>query len=112
MAQFDTGLTGIWIRSVGGFLENFLTGYAGEVRSMELSNFRVRSWDSEAWTSADSVRVLLNGSISDLGYRGSASYGTDGASFYAVTSGVPGLCPDQQADMTFVLDRGESGCPY
>ena len=75
------------------FLENFLTEYAGEVRSMELSNLRARSADSFQWVSADSVHFLFNGSLSQMYYSGSAAFGTEGCSIWAITSGVSGLCP-------------------
>ena len=112
LVSIDTGVADVYMNSVGGFLENFLTEYAGEVRTMELFNLRARSADTYQWVSADSARFLLNGSISDLGYIGSAAFGTDGSSIWAITSGVSGLCQTPSVAETYPLAPGDSEEPY
>ena len=112
MVSIDTGVPDVFIRSIGGFLENFLTEYAGDVRTMELFNMRARSADTYQWVSANSVRFLFNGSVSQLNYTGSAAYGTDGSSIWAITSGVNGLCPAPTADVTYPLAPGDTSDPY
>lgn len=112
MASFDIGVPGVYMSSMGGFLENFVTAYAGEVRSMQLSHLRARSADTLQWVSADSTRFLLNGSISDLGYAGSAAFGTEGDAIWAITSGVSGLCLTPSDAVDYPLARPALGDPY
>lgn len=112
MASFDTGVADVWISSLGCFLEDFLTEYAGEVRSMELRNVRAHPTGSLQWVSADSVQFLLNGSVSQLDYGGSASFGTDGCAIWAITSGVSGLCSSPSGSVTYPLAPGDSRDPY
>ena len=112
MVSIDTGVSDVFIYSIGGFLENFLTEYTGEVRTMVMSNMRARSADTYRWVSADSVRFLLNGSVGELSYTGSTAFGTDGSSIWAITSGVNGLCPMPPADVTYSLTPGDTSDPY
>ena len=112
LASFDTGVPDVYMCSVGGFLENFLTDYAGEVRSMDLRNLKARSADSYQWVNADSVQFLLNGSNSPMDYAGSASFGTDGASIWAITSGVSGLCQAPSDALSYPLLPGDAADPY
>lgn len=112
LVSFDTGVAGVCMNSVGGFLENFVTEYAGEVRSMELSNVRARSADTYQWVSANSVQFLLNGSVSQMDYSGSAAFGTDGCSIWAITSGVGGLCRTSSDATSYPLSPGDSSDPY
>ena len=112
LASFDTGVAEVYPNSAGGFLENFLPDYAGEVRSMQLRNLRARSADTGQWVSADSVQFLLNSSVSQLDYTGSAAYGADGDAIWAITSGVNGLCPTPSDNITYPLSPGDSSDPY
>ena len=111
LSSFDTGVSDVWMVSGAAFLENFLVEYAGEVRTMELFNLRACSADTGAWVSADSADFILNGSISSLDYIGSCSFGTDGASIFAITSGVSGLCVTPSDAWTRQLAKGDSGDP-
>ena len=112
MVSFDTGVADVYLTSLGCFLEDFLTEYAGEVRSMELSNLRARSADSFQWVSADSVHFLFNGSLSQMYYSGSAAFGTEGCSIWAITSGVSGLCPTSSDAHSYPLSPGDRSDPY
>ena len=112
MASFDLGTPDIHLGSVGGFLENYLIQYTGEVRTAEFFNIRARDAYTGEWVSADSVGFLLNGSVNDLGYTGSAAFGTDGSSIWAITSGVSGLCPDPDDSRTYYLTPGDMTDPY
>ena len=73
MASFDLGVPDLHLGSAGGFLENYLIQYTGEVRTAEFFNLRARDAYSGEWISCDNVKFLLNGSVTDLGYTGSAS---------------------------------------
>ena len=111
--------TGAWTRLIeydlgystcmtGGaaFLENYLTEYAGQLRTMELSNFRVRT------RYGDIVPGKSAYFAQNFEYPGSYNYGSDGKSFWAITTGVPGCCtlpPDWQ---TYSVTQYETGSPY
>ena len=112
LASIDTGVPDVYMCSVGCFLENFLTDYMGELRSMELRNLKARSADSYQWVNADSTQFLLNGSVSQMDYAGSASFGTDGASIWAITSGVSSLCQTPSDAISYPLAPGKRTDPY
>ena len=112
LVSYDAGIPDVYIRSIGGFSENFVPNYTGEIRSMELFNLRARSAETRLWVSANSVMFKLNGSVSDMGWKGSAAYGTDGCSIWSITSGVGGLCEDPPAEVTYPLTPGDTSEPY
>lgn len=98
MASFDSGVPDIYLGKSGGFLENFDEAYAGDVRTMVLSNMKAKAKDSSDWVAAKSVTVMLNSSLGIEDYVGSANFGSDGASFWAITSGVDGLSRTPEAE--------------
>ena len=80
-----------------GFLENYDSAYAGSVRSANFSNIRGRDAESGEWVAADTVHFMLNNGMDSFDYVGSYQVGADDSSFYAITSGVDGLCtPTEQ----------------
>ena len=96
-----------------GFLENFYKDYAGDVRTLEMTNMKARAVGSSEWEDADFVTVMINGSvgIGEDEYTGSANFGADDASFWAITSGVPGIGRETEPEEIFALQPGESGDP-
>lgn len=112
LVSFDVGVPDVYMSSLGGFLEDFLTEYAGELRSLQLSNIRVRSANTYQWVWADSAKFTINGSVSDLNYSGSCNFGTDGASLWAITSGVSGLHTAPSDSVSYRLSSGAGGDPY
>ena len=112
MASFDSGVPDIYLGKSGGFLENFDEAYAGDIRTMEMSNMKAKAIDSSDWVAAESVTVMLNSSIGIDDYVGSANFGSDGAAFWAITSGVDGLSRTPEAEETFELEAGDLSPPY
>jgi len=107
LIEYDLGVRDTWITQGGAFLENYLSEYAGALRTMELSNFRARDKDSGSWVAADRAVFCQN-----YGYPGSYNYGSDGRTFWAITTGLAGRCalpPDQQA---YYVGEYETGSPY
>ena len=88
---FDTGIQDIWIRSTGGFLENYIVKTSGEVRTMEFRNIRARMRNSGRWEDAESVTYSINASVGTSSYQGSYNFGQDSRSCWIITSGIPGL---------------------
>ena len=114
LVSFDVGSSEVNLGSTGGFLENYIEDYAGDVRTMELSNFKARAAGSSEWIPAESVQVRYNASlgIDADEYIGSANYGTDGASFWAITSGVNGIGRETEEVEDFALEPGDTSDPY
>ena len=112
LVEFDTGAKDIYMYACGAFLENFLIEYTGEVRSMELSNLKARNAETGQWVAADYATFLYNGSLSAMDYTGSGSFGTDGSSIWAITSGVSGLCNTPSDSKKYYLKAGDLTNPY
>ena len=87
LMRFDLGYNETYITSGCVFLENYDPGFAGELRSMVLSNFRARNYFGGEWTDARRAYFEQYGS-----HAGSYNYGAEDGRFWAITTGIPGLC--------------------
>lgn len=87
LMQFDLGYDEAYMTGGCVFLENYLPQYAGELRSMVLSNFQVKTYGGVDWTHA--VRAEL---MQEFDNPGSYNFGAEGDSFWAITTGIPGRC--------------------
>lgn len=88
---FDLGFPDLTFQgSVGCFSENFLKEYAGEVRSLEITNVRIHT--AEGWQNVDSTGGIdvQNTAESLVGSYGSWEAGADEHSFYMISTGVSG----------------------
>lgn len=89
LCVYDTGLKKTsFIGSTAFFLENYLAYAAGEVRTMELKNARYRQASDGRWVNIDSAYMSSQGGKPK--YEGSYNFGSEGGSFWAITSGVGG----------------------
>ncbi len=109
---FDTGLKGIWIRSAGGFLENYIPAHAAEVRTMEFWNVKARMRSTGEWTDARSVQFGVNASIGSSRYAGSYNFGEDADSCWIITSGISGLCTPNDRTGPYPVPITQWGAPY
>lgn len=83
---YDTGVPdSCFIGSSAFFLENYLSEYAAEVRSMEISNIRIHTTSDHKWHDVSST-----GRIMQQFGSGSWQAGADTNSFYMITTGVTG----------------------
>ena len=116
IVTWDRGYSSDYIdtEDLAGFLENYNTDYNGSVRSVNFSNIRGLDAASGEWVAADSVTFEANSTMSMLAYMGSYQFGTDGNSYYAITSGVSGLCefPELKSGTTFKVDNASAESPY
>ena len=87
LMQFDLGYDEAYMTGGCVFLENYLPQYAGELRSMVLSNFQVKTYGGVDWTHA--VRAEL---MQQFDNPGSYNYGSEDDSFWAITTGLPNRC--------------------
>lgn len=89
LCRYDTGIPdSCFTGPVALFLENFDPDYAGEVRSMEVTNIRMRDADTLQWKTISNISIGSNGGLPS--YEGSYAYGSQGNRFWMITSGVGG----------------------
>lgn len=89
LCSYDTGVKNSSFKgSIAVFLENYLTEYSGEVRSMEVRNAKYFNAVTKKWQSITEAYI---GSDSGLPrYEGSYNFGAFGNEFWMITSGVGG----------------------
>jgi protein-tyrosine phosphatase len=91
-----------------GSLENYLTEYAADVRTVEWSNYRVKACGTDSWVSAKSA--VMERQFKD--WKGSYNFGSSDSCFWAITTSVPGLCDDPPADRSeFSVSNVAEGSP-
>ncbi len=89
MCKCDTGLPdSCFIGPNAFFLENFDPAYAGEIRTMEVANVRVKEAGKSSWQSIRTASIGSNGGKPH--YNGSCAYGADDSCFWLITSGAGG----------------------
>ncbi len=114
LVVWDLGYRSPAIRTydLGGFMENYLTQFAGSVRSVSFSNVRGRDSRTGRWTAAKKVMFTVNNSITRLEYRGSYNFGSDASAFWIVTSGAEGLCRLPKSGTVFTVKNVSADDPY
>ncbi len=109
MCGYDTGLTdSCFIGNVAIFLEDYLEQYAGDIRTAEYKNIRVRLKDTGKWIPI--TQVIMSDSYD---YPGSFCFGADHEQFWMITTGLE-KCAVQQCEKngTFKVTSCEDGSPY
>ncbi len=111
--SFDTHIrSDIPIYSIGGFLEDFNSATAGEVRTMEFRNARAHMKKTGRWVNAEGVTFAVNVSVGITDYSGSYNFGQDSRSCWIITSGVQGLGRPNQNTGPYKVPSTGSGQPY
>ena len=108
LISYDLGYGDTCMTSAACFLENFDTNYAANVRTMELSNFRVNSREKGTWVSASSA--MMQRQFEE--WTGSYNYGSTDTCFWAIASGIPNLCTPPEQNKVFYVTNYETGQPY
>ncbi len=116
ICTYDTMMKGTYFKSsVAIFLEDYLTEYAGDVRSMETRNARIFNIDTNSWQSLDQIHITPNATDIITAYEGSYAYGARADRFFMITSGVGGDWEHNgmgQKPAWFTTGHTESGNPY
>lgn len=89
---YDTGIKdSCFIGDACLFLENYDRTYAGEIRSMEATNIRIRTVEDGQWHDVTSVHSILPSGVNSAS-AGPVSWqgGADTNSFYIISTGVEG----------------------
>ena len=87
LMEFELGYGEAYMNGFCSFLENYLPQFAGEVRSMILSNCQAHPYGGN-WVGARSGYLLQN-----FDHPGSYNFGAEGNKFWAITTGLSGRCP-------------------
>ncbi len=107
LMEYDLGYEGASLQYPRAFLEDFSQNTHGYLRSMVLSNFRVRDSRSGKWLSTRKLR------FSDCyDYSGSYNYGAQGNAFWAITTHIPGCCKKPANNKLFTVKSADSSAPY
>lgn len=88
LIEYDTCFDNLSMAWNCSFLENYLIEYSGEVRTVEMSNIRMRSAKTNKWFR---VKDGKNRSLSDIGgilFDGRYEFGKDDGIFWIITAGV------------------------
>ena len=106
LVEYDTGIRDVRMTRAVAFLENWDRAYAGDVRSMELSNVRVCSASTGAWVPVRTAYMERY-----LGV-GSWNFGVDGSCFWAITNGLPDRCSHPKDNTRFTVGTSAGGSPF
>lgn len=106
LMEFELGYDEAYMTDFGSFLENYVYAYAGELRSMILSNYRALPYDSTRWIGARKAYLCQN-----YNHKGSYNFGTSGNSFWALTTAIPSRCVNP-ADGWYTIPYADSSSPY
>ena len=108
LISYDLGYGDTCITDLGSFLENWEISYADQIRTVEWSNYRAKDKKTGSWVSAKSAKMERQFPT----WTGSYNFGSDGPCFWAVASGVPGLCKNPPANNTvFNVTSAAVGAP-
>ncbi len=114
LCVYDTGLRNSYFKgNVAVFLENYRTEYAGEIRTMELRNVRIRRVNSGQWEGIEKITMLPNGGLPQ--YEGSYAFGALSDRVWMITSGVGGDWYGSgrgQKEGTYRFSNLQTGSPY
>lgn len=107
LMEYDLGYEGATIQYACTFLEDFSQDAHGYLRSMALSNFRVRDSKDGKWIGTTKLRFSEN-----YEYSGSYNYGSEGNVFWAITTHIPGRCRIPVNDKLYTVRSCDSSAPY
>lgn len=115
MSRFDTCIPNSCFMGPNAFfLENFDPDYAGEIRTMEVTNVRVRDAKTGKWRAVKTASIGSNGGLPQ--YEGSYNYGADNSCFWMITSGAGGdwfgTGKVPKNNKAFTVQSGEATSPY
>lgn len=105
---YDTGLTdSCFVGNVALFLENYLPEYAGDIRTIEFKNIRIRPSNSTEWMAIKQIDLSAND------WPGSFCFGSDDEHFWMITTGIEGRSLQQcENPTTYTVTLGLDGSPY
>ena len=107
LVAYDLGFRDTHILAAGCFLENYLPETAGAVRTVEWSNYRAKDLKTGSWVSAKAAKIGRQ--FKD--WPGSYSFGSSDSCFWAITTGVPGLCEPPADGTEFSVTSAAEGAP-
>ncbi len=89
LVAYDLGYAdSSFMGNIAIFLENYLTQYSGDVRSMEIRNPRYLDKATSQWGSFNEIYMHINGTSEITEYHGTYNYGVEEDRVWMITSGV------------------------
>jgi len=70
------------------FLENYIVGTAGDIRTMEIRNPKYLDKNTGIWNDVMEADMLINGSAITMDYAGSCDFGVEDGTLWIMTTGV------------------------
>ena len=114
LCVYDTGLkNSCFVGDVAFFLENYIKELAGDVRSMEIRNPRIKKVGQSSWTNLTQAYMNSQGGLPK--YNGSYAFGADDDRFWMITSGVGGDWYGNgkgQTAKNYTINNTATGSPY
>ena len=114
LCVYDTGLkNSCFVGDVAFFLENYIKDLAGDVRSMEIKNPRIRKVNETDWTNLTQAYMTSQGGLPK--YNGSYAFGASENRFWMITSGVGGDWYNNGKGQTakyYTIQNTATGSPY
>lgn len=109
MCCYDTGLTdSCFVGDTAIFLENYLMEYAGDIRTAEYKNIRIRLKDAGYWIPIKQVTI-----DDEYDHPGSFCFGADDEQFWMITTGLEKRAIQQcEKKGTFQVISCEDDPPY
>ena len=107
LVEYDLGYNGVGMNRCVSFLEDFSSDAHADLRSVALSDYRVRPFGKADWISAREATLYCYYSN-----NGSYRYGAIGNAFWAVTTAVPGVWTAPANYQRFKVTHSDSGMPY
>lgn len=106
---YDTGLSdSCFVGDAAVFLENYLTEYAGDIRTAEYKNFRIRLKDTGQWIPMKQITMS-----DSFDYSGSFCFGADDEQFWMITTGLEKRAILQCGKTgTYMVTSCEDDSPY
>lgn len=109
MCCYDTGLTdSCFVGDAAIFLENYIDEYAGDIRTAEYKNIRIRLRDTNQWVPIKQIFISES-----YDHPGSFCFGADDERFWMITTGLKGRAIQPCAkEGTLKVTSCEAGSPY
>ena len=112
LCVFDLGVSNLTFKgNTCVFLENFEPKTSGEIRTLEFKNARIYDCETKQWFDVESA-LFSEGFRESNRYTGSYQFGSDGSTFWMISTGVPNCANPQDQNIKYEIRNTESGVPY
>ncbi|MBR4067218.1 MAG: DUF3472 domain-containing protein [Clostridia bacterium] len=109
ISRFDTGLYHSYFQGgMSQFMENYDHEYAGETRTFEYRNIRVREYGATEWTAVNSAKLSVDTFWDNK--KGNAVFGAAADRFYGIANGCGADVFEMGADVSGIYTVEPAEC--